>query len=237
MSLHHEPPAPLIPLNESEYAALRALDSCSVANAIESYNVQLRNEGFTAGNLTCRFPELSPMVGYAFPIEVRTSAPPIMGRTYVANTSWWDRLLEVPEPRILVVQDIDPHPGAGAFVGGTNAEIFRKLGCIGAVTNGAVRDLPRIKPLQFQMYSSQLTVSHGYSHVVRTGVPVQIEGLEVRIGDLLHGDMHGIVRIPRDLAAGIPQTARTLREKEAALAEYCSSPDFSLTGLRSRLNS
>jgi 4-hydroxy-4-methyl-2-oxoglutarate aldolase len=234
---HEQPaPAPLPLLNADEYAALAGLSSCAVANAIEGFNVQLRNEGFTAGYLACRFPELPPVLGYAFTLQVRTSAPPMKGRTFLENIEWWERLLAVPEPRIVVIQDIDRQPGSGAVVGALLAEILKKLGCVGVLTNGAVRELPQIAPLLFQLYSSTLTASHSYCHIVRVGEPVQIEGLEVKTGDLLHGDVHGMVRVPRELATRIPKTAEALREKEAALEEYLRSPDFSVEGLRARLN-
>jgi 4-hydroxy-4-methyl-2-oxoglutarate aldolase len=237
MNFHHDNPAPPQPfLNGDEYAALAALDSCSVANAIEGFNVQLRNEGFTAGDLTCRFPELPPMLGYAFTLQVRSSTPPTKGRIFSEDSSWWDQLLAVPAPRILVVQDIDRHPGAGALIGCLHATILKKLGCIGVITNGAVCDLPQVAPLGFQMYSSLLTVSHGYSHIVRTGEPVQVEGLDVRTGDLLHGDRHGVVRVPKALASRIPQTAAALREKDQQIVDYCAGREFSLAGLRARLN-
>ena len=237
LTSHSKPvPAPLPLLDADDYAALAALSSCAVANAIEGFNVQLRNEGFTAGNLTCRFPELRPVLGYAFTLQVRTSAPPMKGRTFLENIEWWERLLAVPGPRIVAIQDIDRQPGSGAVVGALLAEILKKLGCVGVLTNGAVRELPQIAPLEFQMYSSTLTASHSYCHIVRVGEPVQIEGLEVKTGDLLHGDRHGLVRVPHEIAARIPKTAAALREKEVALEEYLRSPEFSVEGLRARLN-
>jgi regulator of RNase E activity RraA len=136
----------------------------------------------------------------------------------------------------VVIQDIDRQPGSGAVVGALLAEILQKLGCVGVLTNGAVRELPQIAPLRFQMYSGTLTASHSYCHIVRAGEPVQIEGLEVKTGDLLHGDVHGMVRVPRELATRIPKTAAALREKEAAVEAYLRAPDFSVEGLRARLN-
>jgi 4-hydroxy-4-methyl-2-oxoglutarate aldolase len=237
MRHYSDDPGALQPaLNHDEFHALANLDSCSVANAIESFNLHLRNEGFTTGSLTCRFPELPPMLGYGFTLQVRSSAPPMKGRTLFENTDWWEPLLAVPAPRVLVIQDIDRMPGAGALIGGLQAEILKRLGCVGVVTNGAVRDLPQVAPLQFQMYSSLLAVAHSYSHLVRAGEPVQVEGLEARTGDLLHGDRHGVVRVPLELASRIPRTAAALREKEARIAEYCASPEFSAEDLRGLLN-
>jgi regulator of RNase E activity RraA len=222
-------------LNEDEFRSLKALDSCVVANAIERFHVQLRNEGYTEDGVTCRFPEMPPMLGYAMTLKVRSGAPPTKGKVFFENTDWWNMLLAVPSPRILVIQDVDRTPGVGALVGDVHAAILKSLGCIGVVTNGAVRDLPRIEPLGFQMFSGTLSVSHAYSHLVRIGGAVQIGGLEISSGDLLHGDLHGIVRVPKELAGRIPATAAALRQKEEEIIAYCQSSAFTIEGLRGLL--
>jgi regulator of RNase E activity RraA len=231
-------PKPSIPhaLNEEEFRELATLDSCSVANAIERFNRQLRNEGYTEGGLTCRFPQMPPMLGYAFTLQVRSYAPPSKGDSYCDDTQWWDTLMAIPAPRILVVQDMDRHTGSGAFVGELHTEILKKMGCIGVVTNGAVRDIERVKQLNFHMYSAFLSVSHGYAHIVRSGSRVQIGGLEISTGDLLHGDCHGIIRVPKELASRIPKTAAALRQKEAEISAFCHSPGFTVEELRALLN-
>jgi 4-hydroxy-4-methyl-2-oxoglutarate aldolase len=224
--------------SDDEFRDLQALDSCSVANAIERFHLQLRNEGYTEGALNCRFPEMGAMLGYAFTLQVRSYAPPMKRKAYdLENTLWWDALLTVPAPRILVVQDMDRYPGAGALVGELHALILKKLGCIGLVTNGAVRDVDRVKPLEFHMFSHHLSVSHSYCHIVHSGGQVQIGGLEINTGDLLHGDQHGIVRVPKELASRIPKTAAALRQKEADVIAFCNSTAFSVEELRTLLNS
>jgi 4-hydroxy-4-methyl-2-oxoglutarate aldolase len=223
-------------LNDDEFRELQALDSCSVANAVERFNLQLRNEGYTEGGLTCRFPEMGSMLGYAFTLQVRSYAPPTKSKAYdLENTLWWDGLIALPRPRILVVQDMDRYPGAGALVGELHTKILQALGCIGVMTNGAVRDVDRVQPLNFHMFSSHLSVSHSYSHIVHSGGRVQIGGLEISSGDLLHGDRHGIIRVPRELASRIPKTASALRQKEREIAAFCESPAFSVEELRSLL--
>ncbi|MCE0497321.1 MAG: RraA family protein [Methylacidiphilales bacterium] len=231
-------PHPVIPpiLHDDEFNELAALDSCSVANAIERFNIQLRNEGFTEGGLVCRFPHFPPMLGYAFTLQVRSSTPPSKGRAYFENRAWWDALLSLPQPRILVVQDLDRQAGVGAVVGEVHAEILKALGCIGVVTNGAVRDLQEVETLGFHMYSGALSVSHSYSHIVHVGGCIQIGGLELCTGDLIHGDRHGIVRVPKELASRIVKTAAALRQKEQEIIAYCRSPEFTVEGLRSLLD-
>ena len=222
-------------LSEEDFNKLKALDSCSVANAIERFQVQLRNEGFTEGGLECRFPKMGPVLGYAMTLKVRSSAPPTKSRVFFESTDWWDMLLALPAPRILVIQDVDRVPGAGALIGQVHAAILKSLGCIAVVTNGAVRDVPAIAPMGIQLFSGSLSVSHAYSHMVRAGGAIQIGGLEILPGDLLHGDCHGFVRVPKELASRIPATASALDQKERQIIDYCQSSSFSVEGLRALL--
>src|SRR6187401_161162 len=96
--------------------SLRRLDTCTVSNAIETFKVRLRNEGFTS-RLHCLFPCRSPVVGYAVTARIRTSNPPVKGRTYVDRTDWWNHVLTIPAPRVVVLQDADEIAGLGAFIG------------------------------------------------------------------------------------------------------------------------
>ncbi len=226
------PPSRYTALSKEEFKDLKVLDSCAVANAIERFRVQLRNEGYAEGGLVCRYPHVPPMLGYAMTLKVRSTAPPSRGNFFLQNNNWWDALVALPAPRVVVLQDMDRLPGAGALIGDMHVCILKTLDCVGVVTNGAVRDVGRIEGLDFQMFSKTLSVSHAYSHIVHVGGPVQIGNLEIFPGDLIHGDGHGIVRIPRELATRIPATAAALRKKEEAVMAYCRSPEFSIEGLR-----
>src|SRR6202035_2622501 len=106
---------------------LRQLDSCSVANAIEKFGVRLRNSGFTDSTVRCVFEDFPPLVGYAATVRVRTSDPPMEGESYYYRLDWLDHLSSVPPPRVLVVEDLDNHPGLGSFVGDVHANILRVL--------------------------------------------------------------------------------------------------------------
>ena len=212
--------------------ALARLDTCAVANAIETFGVRLRNEGFASPALRCFTPQLPPVVGYAETLRVRSSSPPWERRFYADRTDWWSVLGDVPVPRILVIQDVDPRVGVGAFVGGVHAHILRALGCVAVVTSGAVRDLPEVVEARLQLFAGNLSPSHAYVHVVDYGQPVQVAGLTVSPGDLLHADQHGVVQVPATIAERIPAAARRLRQQEQRIRAFCRSRAFSLEGLR-----
>src|SRR5271166_3564870 len=134
--------APLLP--EKDLDALRQFDTCMIANAVETFNLRLRNTGFTGGNVKSLFPDEPPMVGYAVTARLRSGEPPIGGGTFHDRADFWNRVLDSPSPRILVLEDMDRPPGRGAFLGDMHAAILKALGCIGYVTNGAVRELASI---------------------------------------------------------------------------------------------
>jgi 4-hydroxy-4-methyl-2-oxoglutarate aldolase len=225
------------PLTFEQFEALRRLDACTLANAIETFHERLRNEGFMDGSVHCLFPRLQPMLGYAATIKIRGSAPPTADGYYPERTDWWDYINSVPAPRVVIVEDISSRPGLGSLVGAVHMNILRTLHCSGVVTNGAVRDIPAAESAGFHYFAGSVTVSHAYIHVVEIGQPVQVGGMNIASGDLLHGDLHGVQAVPLDIAAQIPSVASQLMQKEQALIALCRSPEFSLEKLRAALNS
>ncbi len=230
------------PLTSEQLEAIRRLGTCAVANAIETFNVRLRNEGFADGKLVrCMFEELPPMLGYAVTARIRSSAPPIASSfpppgpqklTFADRGDWWEYVLSVPSPRVVVMQDADQSPGLGAFLGDVHAAICQGLGCIGYVTNGAVRDLQAVRRFGFHFFAGNISVSHSYAHIVDFGEAVDVGGMHVRPGDLVHGDRYGVQTIPLKIASQIPAVAACLVEKERKIIEYCHSSEFTLKGLR-----
>jgi 4-hydroxy-4-methyl-2-oxoglutarate aldolase len=222
-------------LSPVDLEKLKGLDSCTVSNAIERLNVRLRNEGFLSGVARCRFPKLPPMVGYAATARVRTASPPMSHRCYYDRMDWWNYVASLPEPRIMVLQDVDHNAGLGAFVGEIHAAIGLALNCVGCVTNGAVRDLPGVEAMGFQMFANHTSVSHAYAHIEEFAEPIEIGGLKISSGDLLHGDRHGIVSIPLSIANRVSEMATEINTEELALTQFCRSPRFSLRGLAERI--
>lgn len=220
------------PLTWEQLEALRRLDACLLANAIETFHERLRNEGFMGRNVRCLFPKLQPMIGYAATVKIRGSAPPTTGNPYSERTDWWDYVESLPAPRIVAVQDVSTRPGLGSLVGAVHMNILRALHCTGVVTNGSVRDIPAAESAGFHYFAGSVSVSHAYVHIVEIGKPVDIDGLKIRSGDLLHGDVHGVQSIPLDIAARIPEAAAKIAAEEHALIALCRSPEFSLQKLR-----
>jgi 4-hydroxy-4-methyl-2-oxoglutarate aldolase len=225
------------PLAPEALEALRHLGSSTLANAIETFHERLRNQGFVDHSVQCFCPQLEPMLGYAATLRIRGSEPPIGGWRYyhAEGTDWWDYILSLPAPRVAVVQDVTERPGLASLVGAVHMNILRALECVGVVTNGAVRDLPAAASAGFHYFAGNLTVSHAFVHIVEIGKPVEIGGLQIQSGDLLHGDCHGVQSIPLEIAARIPPVAAEIAAKERAIIDLCRSPDFSLEKLRAAI--
>jgi 4-hydroxy-4-methyl-2-oxoglutarate aldolase len=222
-------------VNKELIQSLTRLDSCTVANAIETFDVRLRNIGFTNSSVRCIFEDLPPMVGHAVTARVRTSEPPMEGLRYFDRTDWWNYVLTIPSPRVVVVEDTDAHPGRGSFIGELHANILQAQGCAGVVTNGAVRDLPAVRAAGFQMFAGNVSVSHAYAHIYEFGHPVEVGRMKVQPGDLLHGDLHGVQTVPMEIAAKIPAVAQEMIEQEQKLIALCRSKDFTIERLREAL--
>lgn len=219
-------------LTQEQMEILRRLDACTLANAIEVFDKRLRNEGFVNQSVHCLFPQMPPMLGYAATVKIRGSAPPTAAGTYPDRTDWWDYVLSLPAPRVVVVQDVASKPGLGSLLGAVHVNILRALGCVGAVTNGSVRDLPAAEKLGFPLFAGGVSVSHAYVHIVEFGAPVEIGGLAIHSGDLLHGDLHGVQSIPAAIAGKIPAAAAAIVAREQELITLCQSRDFSIEKLR-----
>jgi len=218
-------------LTPEQIELLRSFDTCAISDAIEAFDVRLRNEGFATAGFRCLFKNRPPMVGYATTCKIRSAAPPMVGSRYVERTDWWKHISSIPAPRVVVMQDIDAQPGTGAFLGRVHANILLALGCVGAVTNGAARELPGIEASGFQVFAGRLALSRAYVHIVEYGHPVEVGGLTIHPGDLIHGDRHGILTIPPEVAPQLPDVVgRILRTKQQVM-ELTRKPGVSIEEL------
>lgn len=208
------------PLTPDELEALRLTTTPTVCNAIETFDVRPRTEGFMDSTIICRFQNLGPTVGNAVTARVRASSPTA---EEVPHESVWAEFAKTPKPWIVVVEDSDyPHP-VGSYWGEVNLSVYQALGAIGCITNGGVRDLAEARRLGFHFFSSCVLVSHACVRVIEVGGPVNVGGLTVRPGDLLHGDEHGVTSIPLEVAHELPEAVRRVEEAERRLIDYAQS--------------
>jgi 4-hydroxy-4-methyl-2-oxoglutarate aldolase len=220
-------------LKAEELEALRRWPTCAVANAIELFDIRPRNQGFMLPEIQCMFPDLGPMIGYAVTAVIMADSPE--GRK-VQPAEWWEKIQTIPKPRVLVMHDLDD-PVAGSFWGEVQSNIHKALGCAGIVTDGSVRDLDEMRELGFYAFSSCVSVSHAYVHMVDMGIPVKVGGLVVNPGDLVLGDKHGVISIPLEIARDVPKAAQQVEDWERTVINLCKSKEFTMDGLKERYNS
>jgi regulator of RNase E activity RraA len=213
-------------LTTDQIEALRRYNTPTVSNAIELFNVRPRHVGFLPHSVRCLLPELGVMIGYA--VTSRTRALPPGGPEPDLNADYYRYVASVPGPKVAVGQDLDDPPGLGAQFGEVNATIHRKLGCVGHITDGCPRDLDEVAALGFHLFGLNPCVSHGYVRVVGFGQPVTLAGVEVRPGDLIHADKHGVCIIPIEIAPKLAEACAEVERVERPLLEACRRETFDL---------
>lgn len=209
--------------------ALQRFDSPTLSNAIETFEVRPRDEGYMSMDVSCLFPELGPMVGYAATGTIRAKGP-----GHGEQTALYQHVRGVPGPRVVVVQDLDEPPGLGSLWGEVNATIFGALGCAGCVTNGCVRDLKEARAVGFHFFARGPGVSHGYVRVESAGEPVTVGGLRVCPGDLIHADQHGVLLVPLEIAGELAAAADRVIAAEQGLLRWVRSSEFNADELIQR---
>jgi len=214
-----------VTLTTEQIEALKKITSPSVANAIEVFKVRQRQEGNISSEIRALFPELGPLVGYAATCVIRAEQGPIDGHR-ASTYGWWDYVMSIPAPRVIVVHDIDEPRGQGAQWGEVQANIHRALGCVGVVTDGSVRDLDEVRALKFQFAAAHVSVSHANVHMVDFGIPVKVGGVWIKPGDLVHFDQHGVVTIPPEIAPEIPAAIAKVEADEKKIISVCQAPGF-----------
>lgn len=210
---------------------LKGVDTPTLCNAIELLGVRPDEEGFTPLELRCIFPELGRTIGYAVTAQVETVTRMEKrdNRTFYELYSAIDKS---PKPAIVVLQELGAHGEYAAHAGEIVCSISQRLGAIALVSDCGVRDIPEVRKLGFQYFARGTVASHANYRIARVGVPVQLLGMVVKPGDLLHGDENGLALVPREKREMIPEKVDAIREKEGKLLEYVRSKKFSLSGLK-----
>ena len=198
---------------------LRSIDTPTVCNLVEIVMPERRGHGYTVKHLLCAFPDLPPIVGFAKTVTFKAKdAVPLGQAGYMQKRlDYLDYVASEPQPSIMVMEDLDgEHVGYGAFWGEVQSNVHKALGCLGVVTNGSVRDIPAIAP-GFQMLAGSLGPSHAYVHVVEYGGDVNVHGMVVTSGDLIHADRHGAIVVPIDKIDAMKSALEALSAREAKI--------------------
>jgi regulator of RNase E activity RraA len=210
---------------------LRTFDTPTIANALEIAQGRRSISGFTKRTLIAASPKLPPIVGFAKTVRIRCSTPYDSADRRRNQLAYYEHLAQPTQPTIAVVQDIDEQCGVGAFWGEVNTNVHWGLGCIGAVTNGSMRDLDMMHP-QFQCLAASLSPSHAWVQVVDFGGQVDVLGMTVSDGDIVHADRHGAIVIAREALEKMPAAIELMARREKVILDAAKRPGFGMAALR-----
>ncbi len=218
--------APQSSLSAEQVEFLTSIDSPTIANAIEAFNLRDRTTGFIGGEIRCLLPDLGVMVGHALTVTVGNK-PGDEHKSSMASPMW-NALQAMPTPVVIVMKDVSGRPSQVAYAGEVMATLAKRLGAVGMVTDGGLRDVNEVRDLGFHYHASYLVVSHGNFEILHVGEPVEIGGQIINTGDILHGDVNGIVVVPPETVPGLPEEVSKVRQREKRLIDFIKSDGFTL---------
>ncbi|MBX2856043.1 MAG: RraA family protein [Rhodobacteraceae bacterium] len=218
---------------DAQIDALAAYDTPTICNALELIAPDRRSTGFSIRPFAVAHPALRPVVGHVRTARIRATLAPQASPDEVRaqRTQYYEYIASGPTPSVVVIQDLDPQPGVGAFWGEVNSAVHKGLGCTGAVTNGSFRDIAELAP-GFQILGGLVGPSHAWVHVVDFGQPVEVHGMRAEHGDILHADRHGAVVVPKEAVAKLPQAVVLAARREAPILEAARAEGFDIEALK-----
>lgn len=219
----------ITPLTPAQLAQLRKHDTPTVCNVIELFNIRPRHSGYMDGCIKACFPELPPMVGYAATATFRSAAPAARDG-YTSLEAQIESFKAVPAAPVVVFQDLDD-PVAAATFGEVMCTTYKAFGAAGIITSGAGRDLEQVRAIGFPAFTNGAICSHGYNHTPSLQVPVQLGGIMIHPGDLLHGDCNGVTTIPHAIAGQIAGACDAFMQAEAVIMSYLRAGSPTITGM------
>jgi 4-hydroxy-4-methyl-2-oxoglutarate aldolase len=211
-------------------AFLRSVDSPTISNAIENLRARDRCIGYVGGSVRCMFPELGAMVGHALTVTMDSQPGPVADRE--GHGRMWEALLETPRPSVVVVKDLTGAPSRCAYFGEVMASVAKACGAVGVITDGGLRDIAEVRAMGLHYFAPHAVVSHGNFRIVDVCLSVTLDGQPIETGDLLHGDLNGIVVVPKELLPRLPEAVGEVRRKERKMLDYIRGADFDLKGFR-----
>lgn len=214
-------------MSESLLMLLRSVDTPTVCNAIEVAQGKRGFNRFTRGTMLSSAPEEGAIVGYARTAQIAALEPPTEAPEEIKarRMAYYQHMAEGPRPALAVVEDVDYPNAVGAYWGEINTTVHQGLGLCGALTNGVMRDLGDL-PEGFPVIAGSIGPSHAFVHVRTIGQRVNIFGMDVADGELVHADRHGALVIPQEVLPKLEDAIQTLLNSEKLILGPAREPDF-----------
>jgi regulator of RNase E activity RraA len=213
---------------------LLSVDSPTISNAIERFKVRPRREGFMGPEIVCRFPDLGRVVGFATTctiVEYDEHFQPDPAERF----KWLESIALSPKPAVCVVKDTCHRKGWYSHWGEIVGTQVQVLGASAIITDGAVRDLEALHAMGMKVWSEYVVVSHGHIDVGLAGIPIEVGGLVVHPGDLLHADCNGVVSIPIEVLEDLPGAIDAVLEGEQVTIKHMREKGYDLEAHRKQI--
>ena len=202
------------PLTHADLLQLKRWNTPAICNGWEQITRRdIAAEAFNIEETRDFMPQMGPMVGYAVTLVIE----PSKRHAQTHRNGWADYrryVASVPGPKIVIVQDLDKPRVIGSCMGEVNSNIHRALGCVGAIIDGAIRDVDEMSNAGFKALARRLCVSHAHYNPVRWGCDVEVFGRKVSPGDLVHADKHGFIVIAPEEQALLLEATRFMDANE-----------------------
>jgi regulator of RNase E activity RraA len=214
-------------MDQALLTLLQQVDTPTVCNAIEVAQGKRGFDAFTRGTMQASDPQAPAIVGYARTAKISAQRPsddPV-DVVKARRKAYYQHMSNGEQPSIAVVEDVDFPACVGAFWGEINTTVHKGFGVKGALTNGVMRDLGDL-PAGFPVIAGSIGPSHVFVHVTEIGEPVNIFGLTVKDGDLVHADRHGALVIPGDVMDQLHEAITKLLATEKLVLEPARADGF-----------
>src|SRR5262245_27111228 len=211
-----------VPISADVLTLLRKYDTPTICNVVELFDLRPRTAGYMDARIQACYPKLPPMVGFAATATFRSSEAPRAGDVYSGLADQVASFAGLPQPTVVVFQDLDDPPAAATF-GEVMCSTYKAFGSVGLITSGAGRDLDQVEALSFPCFTGGTISAHGYCHIERINSPVRVGGVVIHPGDLLDGDRNGVTTIPLEIAAATAEVYAEFVAAEAVVLDYVKS--------------
>jgi len=202
-------------LEHSDLIQLKRWNTPAIYNGWEQITGQNRaKDAFNLEETRDFMPQMGPMIGYAVTLTIEPSNPQHKISNPNAYMEYLHYAAHSPGPKIVVVQDLDKSQIVGSFWGEVNSNVHKSLGCIGTITDGAIRDLDEMTNAGFKALAKRLCVGHAYPACVNWNCEVEVFGRKVQPGDLIHADKHGFIVIAPDEQSRLLEAVRFMDANE-----------------------
>ena len=212
-------------LSHTDLLKLKRWNTPTIYNGWEQITERdIARDAFNLEETQDFMPQMGPMVGYAVTVVIEPSNP--AHKQKGPGEDYREYVASVPGPKIVVIQDLDKPQVLGSFWGEVNSNVHRALGCVGTITDGAIRDVDEMTNAGFKALARRLCVGHAHVCAVKWNCEVNVFGRTIRPGQLIHADKHGFLAIPEEDESSLLDAALFMDNNECntviAAARSCA---------------